>query len=191
LKKHVLKYKFIIIFFVAIISLFCFVFIRTHQSQSASQNVQGNVLNGDTIFAKNLNVAGGQTITGYTPKALDWTVISKNMSDNLPRLERYSKVCGANCSNALSNLNPNSKPEGQVWVNNGDLTIGGAEINGKGTIIVKGNLTINGNLFYANSNSSIGFIVTGTTGTTGTITINSGVSNLVGAYYSGQGITFN
>lgn len=179
--KYVLKHKFIVIFLSAIIIAFIFIFVKINYSQGVE-----NTIKGDTLFAKNINVAGGQTIENYSPKALDWNTISDNMAKNLTRLEQESGM--SYNETTLGNLNPNSKPEGQVWTS-GSLTIDShgndTVITGKGTIIVHGDLIIRDNLVYANAQSSIGFIVVG-----GNIEINANVKRLVGAYYCNQQIIF-
>lgn len=66
------------------------------------------------------------------------------------------------------NQNNNQLPEGRVWVKNGDLELRGVTYQGKGTIIVKGNLTISNNLQPGNDSSSLGIIAQN-----GTVNINN------------------
>lgn len=52
-------------------------------------------------------------------------------------------------------------PEGRIWYKKGSTTINNVTYNGKGTIIVEGNLTLNGNIKPANNSSRLGIIVIG------------------------------
>jgi len=80
-----------------------------------------------------------------------------------------------------------SPPEGKLWSKDGDLTLNSVNVNGSGTVIVRGNLTINDDLTCA-SNARVGFIVTGS------ISINLNNSGTIGcgAYTAtGGSINFN
>ncbi|MBI3495061.1 hypothetical protein HY065_00330 [Candidatus Berkelbacteria bacterium] len=83
---------------------------------------------------------------------------------------------------------PTFPPEGKVWRVDGDLVLQNPIFKGKGTIIVNGNLTVEGDAKYddtGTSASSVGFIVRGTLGNNGTIIFKPGTSTnqkVVGAY---------
>jgi len=72
-------------------------------------------------------------------------------------------------------------PDGKVWIKRGDLTLGNVTFSGRGTIIVDGNLTINGSSGYLHDNDFVGIIANN-------ITITNNVNALVGAYYSNGNI---
>jgi len=157
---------------------------------------QGNVIvEGDSIIAQDIKIYGGDTISGYVAKTLNWNEIQDNMDNNIDRLVDEYGIEATNPAVTIRNLNPNNKPEGQVWYVNGDVSLSG-QVSGKGTFVIYGNLTINGNLTYSGSNDSIGFIVLNRNKNgslkpgAGIINIGAGVNNLVGAYYSSQSINF-
>lgn len=157
---------------------------------------QGNVtVEGDSIVAQDVKIYGGETISGYEAKTLNWNEIQSNMDNNIGRLVDEYGIESTNPAVTIRNLNPNNKPEGQVWYVNGDVNLGG-QVTGKGTFVIFGNLTINGDLTYSGSNDSIGFIVLNRNKNgssrpgAGIINIGAGVSNLVGAYYSSESINF-
>ncbi len=84
----------------------------------------------------------------------------------------------------VSDINPDKKPEGQIWFYTGanDVVVGENMISGKGTIVVKGkNIKISGSLRYDKAGSSIGFIcLEDATGNVGKIEIEKNVNDLVG-----------
>lgn len=83
-------------------------------------------------------------------------------------------------------------PEGKVWVVNGNLIINAsATFYGKGTIIVNGNLTINSGVSISpapTGENRLGFIVLGTNGTNGIVTI-SGNNKIQSSIYCPGTIT--
>lgn len=102
------------------------------------------------------------------------------------------------CSGSPQGTNPDSfPPEGKVWRVDGDLTLRNVIVQGRGTIIVNGNLTVEGNLTYdpnQASTSSVGFMVVAGPGGGGNITFIPGTSNpqqLVGAYLASGTIQLN
>lgn len=144
---------------------------------------------GDHVYAGEIRVKMSDTdddyqeISGYT--GLNWSQMQEIMKTNKGRLLReYAQDW--NSGGSFSNINPRNKPEGQVWKHDGDLIIDDTAVSGKGTIIVEGNMNINGNIRYESTSqrNSVGFIVNGK------ITINSNVENLVGAYYASEEIEF-
>jgi len=78
-----------------------------------------------------------------------------------------------------------SHPTGGVWVTDKGLTLKDVTFHGKGTIIVRDNLTINGNLQYFDQNSSLGIIVLGN------ITFNNSSTSAVGAFFTPNKITYS
>lgn len=188
--------------FVAVFGLFVVgvlvVFLVANKAEGSIKEI------GDYVYSDEVKIKTGSddnqfdTISGYS--GFDWGAIESIMGANKDRLineyaRSYTEFSG------FGNLNPDNKPEGQVWVINGDLNIDyDTVVNGKGTIIVNGgNLNITGNIEYGTAKSSIGFIVIKNDGyvcnndgnnSSGAITINSDVSKLVGAYYSSCNITF-
>lgn len=93
------------------------------------------------------------------------------------------------CSGSPQGTNPDSfPPEGKVWRVDGDLTLRNVIVQGRGTIIVNGNLTVEGNLTYdpnQASTSSVGFMVVAGPGGGGNLTFKPGTISLqkvVGAY---------
>lgn len=112
---------------------------------------------------------------------IDWR---KKMIDNINRLKRGAKVTkpgGANL--AASDLDFTSAeypPNGKVREVNGDVTIpAGLTIQGVGTLIVNGKLTIAGNMKYAadRTANSLGVIVLGD------VVVDKSVTQMVGSYY--------
>jgi len=98
--------------------------------------------------------------------------------------------------------NSNRTPDGQIWYfsNQNGLTLNNVTFQGKGTIIVNGNLNVNGNIYYSDLPgpipASAGFIVCtmdsdSATGQcksdTTNVNITNNVSNLVGAYFIPNG----
>jgi hypothetical protein len=77
-----------------------------------------------------------------------------------------------------------SHPTGGVWVTDKGLTLKDVTFHGKGTIIVRDNLTINGDLQYFDQNSSLGIIVLGN------ITFNNSSTSAVGAFFTPNKITY-
>jgi len=112
---------------------------------------------------------------------------------------KYGVVQNINVGDDIPNL-----LGGKVYYKNGDLTIGSkifnnapGRQNGSGLIVVKGNLTITGDLAYqagAVTNltnlASVGWLVLDDgSGTKGKIIINPSVERLVGAFYAEQEIS--
>lgn len=173
----------------------------------------GNYLNLGGVYVEKGSVASAKntvTVSGteykipsYDPLHLvKWELAKQKMRSTIYRLiDEYknpytvpSKIIGT-----TFNLNPksgfpndlefSSKPEGQVWYRDGNLTLKDVTFRGKGTIIVKGNLNIEGDISYSTDdpNASLGIIVIKTnydTGKGGDIVISNTVNNLQGAYYT-------
>ena len=171
------------ILFVIIPILILAIFIFARFSYGQKENI---IVEGDTLFAQDIKIYGSDEITGYSPKSLDWDLLKSNMTNNIDNLiSEYGLPYGSTSWQGLANINPSNKPEGQIWYYDGNLSLNGS-VGGKGTIVLRsGNLSIDGDLSYQNAQSSIGFIVVN-----GTITIESGVNNVIGAYYASDGITF-
>ena len=162
-------------------------------------------------------------IPGYTTSnALKWETVgsvkgakdtmlaeaAKLVSEHVDK-NKTTRVLGVNPGNYIIsgtfNLNPpagatpstsgnnSSSPEGTVWYVPGDLTINATVFSGRGTLIVDGNVTVNGNMSYAKASDGLGIILTGS----GSVTFNAGTSdfpvrNIVGAYFVPNGsITFS
>lgn len=159
-----------------------------------------------------INVSGTNYKLGSYSTNDNWQHIMEVMNTAKDRLisERATTLNGLNnvrSSTALT-LDPSLEfvspygtsstnfPDGRVWFVNGDLTLGELpdlfqpletiSFQGKGTIIVNGNVTIRNNLQYntANSKSSLGIIATGD------INIER-ANNLVGYYYTPQAINIS
>lgn len=153
-----------------------------------------NIQEGSVVSAKNTieGISGMQyKIPSYDPVHLiKWELAKQKMANTIVRLknERKNPYSMPATISGIFNLNPSdgspntitmsSMPEGQVWYRNGDLTLDATTFLGKGTIIVEGNVNINGNLSHGAANASLGIIATGN------ITIDSSVTNIVGAYYT-------
>lgn len=77
------------------------------------------------------------------------------------------------------NIDPNSPDGGVFWVK-GNLTLRNTQFKAKGTIIVDGNLIVEGDTSYsaATASSSLGIIALGN------INIRPSVNNLIGAYFT-------
>lgn len=106
---------------------------------------------------------------------------------------KYGEVVNINNESEIPNL-----LGGKIYYHNGDLTInakmfsnGVGSQKGNGLIVVKGNLTINGNITYQGGSvinlknlASVGWLVLDDgSGTKGNVTVNPGVENFVGAFY--------
>ena len=111
----------------------------------------------------------------------------KIMKNNISKLE---KVAEANSLDAIKSLSssfisnnftsdPSAPPEGKVWWYQDGLNISSSEtISGRHTILVDGDVTISGDLTYANSNSMLGVIVRN-----GNVTISSNVKEVDAVFY--------
>jgi len=165
--------------------------IGNNQNIKASQN-SVIITSGQSVTIEGKDGAAFWRIPQYTlSNKLNWNSVTKQMDRNISRLNkekiRSSNKSGSRTLSGNQNINPSGKPEGDAWLVQGDLSIGGVNneltVNGKGTYIVEGNLLINNNISYANNFSSIGFIVNGD------IIIDSRVNALRGAYYAPNGKT--
>ncbi|MBI3260999.1 hypothetical protein HYZ64_01340 [Candidatus Berkelbacteria bacterium] len=163
-------------------------------------------------------VAGTKVISDYCATqnsllAFDPTKkVTKQAAANIVRLNRdvarvwtpSGTVTGSLCLRCPSptspqGTNPDSfPPEGRVWRVDGDLALKDIVFQGRGTVIVNGNLTIEGNATYdpvSAVNSSVGFIViTGQTGSGGNIIFKpsgTGVQKIVGAYLATGTVSLN
>lgn len=178
-----------VLFFVVISFLVIF---KTKKAEGTVNEI------GDYVYSSEIKIKTGSgdgeydDIKGYS--GFDWEEIKNIMNSNSLRLiQEYAKT--TNNVSVLNNLNPNKKPEGQVWLWGGE---GNFEINsktsisGKGTIIIKGaDLVINGDMDYETTKSSVGFIVLeNESGVGGSIFIGGGVNSTVGAYYASKEIKF-
>lgn len=190
MKKIVLKttgYKrFLMLSAIMLVLVFGALFFR-------SQRVDGKIKEiGDYVYADVVKIKTGSgdddfdTISGYS--GFNWEKdiesVMKLKTRNL--INEYGKTLSG--SPNWSDINPNKKPEGQVWViPSGGLTINSPIIiNGKATIIIEsGNLNINADMSYKTDKSSIGFIVMN-----GNVIIANDIST-VGAYYASNEIVFN
>lgn len=116
------------------------------------------------------------------PGQVDWR---KEMYRNVQRLlaEPYNNNPQAMLNGAnVKRLDPGNQPN--VWVADGDLTMGRDDrdtvFRGTGTIIVKGDLTIEGDMAYESTDrriDSLGIIVLGN------VEVEDSVQRLVGTYY--------
>jgi hypothetical protein len=124
----------------------------------------------------------GRTVC-KTDQGLDWRTL---MIKNVNKLQGdTSKRAGPVPSLLASGLLDGAGKN--IWIQNGDLTIGGAApFRGKGTILVTGNLNITGNLSYGpdvGSVNSLGIVVLGN------VTIAPSVTNIVGSYFVLDGLS--
>lgn len=136
--------------------------------------------------------------------------VTKQAAANIARLNREvarrwapsGAVTGILCLRCPTNpqgTNPDSfPPEGRVWRVDGDLTLRDIVFQGRGTVIVNGNLTIEGNATYdpvSVANSSVGFIViAGPAGSGGNIIFKpsgAGIQKIVGAYLATGTVSLN
>ncbi len=159
------------------------------------QKAEGNIKAiGDYVYSREVKIKTGSgdddydTIDSYS--GFDWEKIKKTMDSNEDRLaNEYAKEYNGADWKGFNDINPENKPEGQVWKTSDEngLTIGSdIEIGGKGTVIIEnGDLNIDANMSYLTEKSSIGFIVIN-----GNIKIAEGVST-VGAFYASDSIIFN
>lgn len=154
-----------------------------------------------------INVSGTTyTIPNYTfATALNWALAKAQMDQNVARLKSTKAATyrpqGADdvvidgIAKPAFNLNPDpffspdpfanpnvdpNSPDGGVFWVKGNLTLKNTQFKAKGTIIVDGNLIVEGDTSYsaATTNSSLGIIVLGN------INIRPSVNNLVGAYFT-------
>lgn len=93
--------------------------------------------------------------------------------------------------NGLTTFDDSNKyPEGKIWYKNSNTTLGNVTYHGKGTIIVQGNLNINGDIEPADNNSRLGIIVIGGTVTiAGNKTVRASILSVKNGAVGG-GITF-
>lgn len=136
--------------------------------------------------------------------------VTKQAAANIARLNRdvarrwapsgtVTGILCLRCPTSPQGTNPDPfPPEGRVWRVDGDLTLRDIVFQGRGTVIVNGNLTIEGNATYdpvSTANSSVGFIViTGASGSGGNITFKpgtSGIQKIVGAYLATGTVSLN
>lgn len=135
--------------------------------------------------------------------------VTKQAAANIARLNREvarrwepsGTVTGILCLRCPTNpqgTNPDPfPPEGRVWRVDGDLTLKDIVFQGRGTVIVNGNLTIEGNATYdpvSAANSSVGFIVITPASGGGNITFKpsgTGVQKIVGAYLATGTVSLN
>ncbi len=181
-------------------------YVRTGRGDVGSNsNIQG-YLGGDNnatfaITAKgqlqNFNGANGPQITGYTTPdtqigctneiqgGLDWR---RTMIRNFNSITAAAtQAIPAAWSQSGGTLDVDLA--GKTWYAPSNLTINRPlRFTGVGTIAVRGNLTINGNLTYqadAGQINSLGVIVVpSAAGTGGNVAINAGVTQLVGSYFA-------
>ncbi|MFA4979935.1 MAG: hypothetical protein WC589_20645 [Sphingobacterium sp.] len=189
-------------------------YLKVIASLASNISVTGDIYSGLNIG--NLSIGAKSVLAAQTITPVDsssyWKIspytytllglMQDKMNNNIKRLksEDAKTYSGYNISGYF-NLNPihgsptdldfASRPEGQVWVHSGDLTIDatGATFFGKGTIIVdNGNIYINGDIKYGadstgNNPTSLGIIANG-----GNIVIANGVSQVQGAFYTSGSI---
>lgn len=141
----------------------------------------GNIIKGKSqgsIYFDDYDFLSGSD-SDFSSDCLEGSVC-KEMEKNIERaIKNSNEIIG----NVPSNLNPDKIPEGGVWYRKGDLTISGAtSFEGKGTIIVEGNLDIQGNISYSSSKDMVGFVVLG-----GAVNISPSVSRVVGVFYIPKG----
>lgn len=156
-----------------------------------------------------INVGGSKlSIPGYQPTGqTSWEKASQKVVDSLGALEKARGIKLGNPDYALPNgavastfnLNPAGKdpssatvnqlqPEGGVWVVNGDLTITAPfTFRNIGTVIVHGQITLNGSGVVTVDNGSLGLAALGRTGVPGDITLGPNVTNIQGIAFFAQG----
>lgn len=150
---------------------------------------------GDSIVGSKINVKTEDQEQSLPTNTELWEKINPQIAQNAKNLaSKYGHNWNSNAILPSENIiNPDNKPEGQIWIRSGDLNINSSiQINGKATfIIIGGNLNINASLTYADTNSSIGFIILDDNVVgKGNIVIGKNVNNLHGAYYATKKITF-
>lgn len=128
----------------------------------------------------------------------NWEGIKGKVSEAVGRLKKYAVPNINSVQNAITHMNNNTStqpPEGWIYYLSGTGTeiLSGVTLQGKGTIILDGGkkLSITGNVSYSTDpayNPSLGIIVLNTA--TDAISVQSGVSNLFGAYFATGDITF-
>lgn len=203
MSKHVHKIYFWLVCIVFVMTL-TLLYVFNGEKIFGVNTPPGVTIQGDTLLGQDI-VAGGQS---FSSGSFNWgdddSGINKELRDKIDKLiginpctNGISSNSNYKCTNdidtVLFDINPDGKPEGQIWYyyGNDDIEIGGANIGGKGTIIIKGNVKISGNITYSGTNSSIGLIVMKKDdGTRGTLEIETSVNSIVGAYYAQKEIIF-
>ena len=181
-----------------------------------SLNIKGGLvvscqgLTGSVEIVSGTKVISDYCATQNSLLAFDPTKkVTKQAAANIVRLNRevartwvpsgtITGILCLRCPTSPQGTNPDPfPPEGRVWRVDGDLTLKDIVLQGRGTVIVNGNLTIEGNATYdpvQAANSSVGFIViTGSSGG-GNITFkpgSSGTQKIVGAYLATGTVSLN
>lgn len=160
----------------------------TLSAPSGQDNATFYITAGGGISAR----AGGGTFPNYnTGSILDWGNIVSSMRSERDRLR--------GSATSLSGTVSASSLSGSTYYSSGDLTISSGTVpNGAHTVIVDGNLTINGNINsaagpYATASAipTLGFIVLkNDAGNGGNIIINGGVTQANAAFYAENNIDF-
>ncbi|MFY9484149.1 MAG: hypothetical protein WAP74_00790 [Patescibacteria group bacterium] len=181
-----------------------------------SLNIRGGLVVSCQGIAGSVEVVSGtKVISDYCATqnsllAFDPTKkVTKQAAANITRLNRdvarrwapsgtVTGILCLRCPTSPQGTNPDPfPPEGRVWRVDGDLTLKDIIFQGRGTVIVNGNLTIEGSATYdpvQAANSSVGFIaITGSSGG-GNITFKpggSGTQKIVGAYLATGTVSLN
>lgn len=195
MSKHLHKIYFWVVSLIFVVTL-SMLYVSTQKTIFGVVYPNDVVVEGDTLFGTDIK-AGGQDFTSGT---FNWASLTSEVSAKINNLVGTTPCtkpnirCSGNISQILEDLNPDQKPEGQMWYYTGgaNIDIGNIVANGKGTIIIKGyDLKISGSIEYEPSvGSSIGFIVLQNGDQGGTIEIEKEVSTLYGAYYAQKQIIF-
>lgn len=145
-------------------------------------------VDGSAYFAANATISGPWTVTkdylnGGAATLNVGTTVSGHYLTGVRAQTMTTSVAtnytGTALGNSMADLTFGPESGGFYPVSTkaaGNLTLSGGTISGKGTVFVAGNLTINGNYNYADTNSRVVFIVKGR------LTVGATATQIVGTY---------
>ncbi len=156
-------------------------------------DIEGGVLGKEEELL--LQGAEGEGDSTFRVGGISAADVREQLTENIARLVRGREVLDQDSFDPdwLEDGDADAAP---VAVVEGDLSIPGRTLRGQKTLVIKnGNLIIEGNWEYGDSNDSLGFVLmndsAGSFPATGNIFVRSNVTNVVGTFYADGGFMTN